>query len=345
MGKVNIPYVHPVKTKGRLYHYYRRGGLRHGKLPGAPGSPEFMAEYDRIHAQFGDQEEDGPKAGSVGALVERYLRSTNFQTQIKEQTQQEYRYYCELIRKKMGYVQATSIRPGDIEDIRDNLRDTPGKANAVVKMFRILWAFGRRKSMVTTDPAGEVTNLKTRPHKAWPQALIDRWMAEANEEMVWAAMVGLYTGQRLGDCVKMRWSDYDGKFIQVVQIKGFDAESEDEETLWIPCHKNLKHMLDNVIPKRSTCILTTSTGRVWTTNNLKGAMRRQRKRLGVQEKYTFHGLRKNATKALAEAGCSTKQMMAVTGHKSTEMAEFYARQADQKKMAEAAIDMWEADKP
>ena len=52
----------------------------------------------------------------------------------------------------------------------------------------------------------------------------------------------------------------------------------------------------------------------------------------------FHGLRKSATKALADAGCSPHEIMAITGHKTLAMVrEVLRSKAEQKKLAKAAI--------
>ena len=58
-----------------------------------------------------------------------------------------------------------------------------------------------------------------------------------------------------------------------------------------------------------------------------------------------HGLRKAAGR-LAEAGCSAREIMAVLGHKTLTEAERYTRDADQARLAEAAMACLErADKP
>ena len=56
----------------------------------------------------------------------------------------------------------------------------------------------------------------------------------------------------------------------------------------------------------------------------------------------FHGLRKTAAVILAEAGCTTEQIKAVTGHRTDSMAAYYARQANQKILAKAAMEKVEA---
>lgn len=59
------------------------------------------------------------------------------------------------------------------------------------------------------------------------------------------------------------------------------------------------------------------------------------------KEYTAHGLRKNAAKALAEAGCTIHQIMAITGHKSLQLAMHYSKGAAQKRLAQEAIDKLE----
>lgn len=57
-------------------------------------------------------------------------------------------------------------------------------------------------------------------------------------------------------------------------------------------------------------------------------------RLGLD--VVFHGLRKTTAVVLAEAGCSTKQIAAITGQ-SDQMVEHYAKMADRERLAEAAV--------
>jgi integrase len=62
--------------------------------------------------------------------------------------------------------------------------------------------------------------------------------------------------------------------------------------------------------------------------------------IGAKE-CSAHGLRCNAATALAEAGCSVPEIMAITGHKSFKEAQRYADHAQQKKLGEQAMAKWE----
>jgi len=54
-----------------------------------------------------------------------------------------------------------------------------------------------------------------------------------------------------------------------------------------------------------------------------------------------HGLRKAATRRLAEAGCTNQQIKAITGHHTEAEVARYTRAASQKKLAEHAYTMLE----
>ncbi len=54
-----------------------------------------------------------------------------------------------------------------------------------------------------------------------------------------------------------------------------------------------------------------------------------------------HGLRKSACKALAEAGCSPHEIMAITGHKTLKEVERYTKGVEQKKLARNAMKKWQ----
>ena len=53
--------------------------------------------------------------------------------------------------------------------------------------------------------------------------------------------------------------------------------------------------------------------------------------------HNLHGLRKLAAVRLAEAGCSAHEIAAITGHSSLDQVALYTREADQARLAKAAI--------
>ena len=53
---------------------------------------------------------------------------------------------------------------------------------------------------------------------------------------------------------------------------------------------------------------------------------------------SIHGLRKATCRRLAEAGCSEKQIAAISGHTSLSEVARYTKQADRRHLADQAID-------
>ncbi len=57
--------------------------------------------------------------------------------------------------------------------------------------------------------------------------------------------------------------------------------------------------------------------------------------------FTFHGLRYTSTENLLLDGLSTKQAMAITGHRSPQMVEKYGRRAEQRRLASQVKEVWD----
>jgi site-specific recombinase XerD len=62
------------------------------------------------------------------------------------------------------------------------------------------------------------------------------------------------------------------------------------------------------------------------------------KKAGLPEHSSPHGLRKAAARRLAEAGCSTLEIMSITGHQSLREVERYTASVSQKRLAQSAVD-------
>jgi integrase len=69
-------------------------------------------------------------------------------------------------------------------------------------------------------------------HLAWPEEVIEVFDQDCPPHLQFIRMGLQYTGQRGGDVVKMRWQDFDGRRIYVVQEKT-------GKKLWLNCPKPL----------------------------------------------------------------------------------------------------------
>jgi integrase len=130
----------------------------------------------------------------------------------------------------------------------------------------------------------------------------------------------------------MRWNDFDGRRIQVVQEKTGTK-------LWAPAHLRLRNYLA-ALPRESEFILTSPKGGAYPNTSVTNLVCSVTGELGFKG-HSPHGLRHLAGAALAEAGCSVPQIMSLLGHLTEKQALHYVRQANRTRLTDDAVATWE----
>ena len=217
--------------------------------------------------------------------------------------------------------------------LRDRWQASLRRANAYVQILSILMEHANDKGLRTDNPAKGVQRLKGK----------GGWRAWAPEELAWfdglatgamrlAWLLALYTGQRESDVLGMTWSAIRDDVIKVTQDKT-------DERLWIPLHPALKAELDAArVARTGMAIVASRAGRPYSLDGFRSIWHRALTKAGLGEAgLTFHGLRKNAAGALAEAGATDSEIMAITGHKTRGMVSLYTRYAQQRALAKSAM--------
>jgi integrase len=142
----------------------------------------------------------------------------------------------------------------------------------------------------------------------------------------------LYTGQRGGDVVKMTRNDITNGHIRVSQDKVRKGTSNE---LLIPIHPALARALKAGPVIGMQYLITDARGRpLRRTSDL---IEQAAQRAGLPAHCKAHGFRKAALRRLAEAGGTTKEIAAVSGHRSLSEIENYTAAADQIRLARAAV--------
>jgi integrase len=111
--------------------------------------------------------------------------------------------------------------------------------------------------------------------------------------------------------------------------------------LMIPVHPELAAALASV-PKTNLTFLVTERGAPFTSAGFGNWFRDRCNEAGLPQ-CSAHGLRKLAATRLANAGCSTDQIKAITGHRSLSEVARYTKQADQRRLALQAMERLTAD--
>ena len=319
---VRLKHVKRVRSKGREYYYHQ---LTHERL-----SDDREERAARVLEINNTMKGTARKIalGSLADVIRKYKAAPEF-TGLRKRTRRDYAGYLDLLSETWGAYPVASIERKHVLGLRDKHAATAAKANKLVTVLRIVLAFAIDRDYLRDNPAKEVKKLATGDgHATWPDWAIDRFLGSAPPMMAMALRLGLYTGQRENDVLAMSWHAYDGEQIHVVQSKtGWDG--------WIPAHGVLREALDSQ-GRVSPIILTTDTAKPFRGSNFRHHFGKAMKSAGL-EGLTFHGLRYTAAARLAEAGCSLKEIAAITGHRSLSMIEKYSRDADQKRLAGAAI--------
>lgn len=339
--KVRLPFLKCYRSKGRLYAYYRRGGLDQ-RIQGIPGSPTFLEAYHRIHKSFCDEPRKiGVAPGSFADLVQEFKRSAEWRA-LKPATRASYARYLDALSDWKGNLAVAHMPREFILKARDRFATyenrsgeqvaAPRRGDYVVALLRRVLAFAIERPArfgLRENPAKGVKRMaKSSGYQPWPAELIEKVLAEAPTHVALAVRLGLDTGQRIGDCIAMRWDAYEDGVVAVVQQKT-------GRQVWIPATDELRLAIE-AAPRTATTILTTRSGRPWDRHHLAREIKAAVEAAGYTG-YSFHGLRKSAADRLAEAGCSAHEIMAITGHATLAMVEGYTRGANQKRLAKAAI--------
>jgi integrase len=139
----------------------------------------------------------------------------------------------------------------------------------------------------------------------------------------------LFTAQRRGDVVRMGRQHIRNGALQVRQDKT-------GAVLEIPIHSELGVILD-ATPSAHLTLLTTKFGKPFTAAGFGNWFREQCYKAGLPRNCSAHGLRKAACRRLAEAGCTVKQIAAISGHRSLSEVQRYTAAADQALLARDAM--------
>lgn len=221
----------------------------------------------------------------------------------------------------------------DILAARDAIAKTrgTGAATAFGRVTSSLFGWAQDRGWVDFNPAARLRALPGGSLPAWSEAQIATALAGLPEDLRRVVVLALHTGQRRGDLCAMTWAAYDGATIRLRQAKTGTA-------LVLPVHPDLRRELEAWRAERAGIYILHSprTG-AWQPAHLSREMKRALGEIGLPARLNVHGLRKAAARRLAEAGATTHEIAAVTGHRSLQMVAYYTTSADQERLAGAAV--------
>ncbi|MBL8628632.1 MAG: tyrosine-type recombinase/integrase [Rhodospirillaceae bacterium] len=272
------------------------------------------------------------KSGTITAAVAGYFSSAAFQT-LARTTQSTYRGILERFRNEFGHLPIAQLERGHIERIVSERVATPAAANNTLRMIRILMQFAISVGLRMDDPTLNVKPVRTRSEGfyTWTESDIAKFeeVYPAGTRARLAMGLLLYTAQRRSDVVKMgRQHVKDG----VLTIR----QQKTGTTVEIPIHPELQAIID-ATPNSNLTFLVTDFGKPFAAAGFGNLFRYWCKEAGLPTECSSHGLRKAASRRLAEAGCTAHEIMAITGHKTLKEVTRYTAAVDRKRLGQTAM--------
>lgn len=352
--KLPLRYVNEYRdVRGKVRRYFRRLGQKRIPLLGLPGSDEFMAAYQEALAGVESKLEIGAsrtKPGTINALIVEYFKSDAFTKALAPETQRMRRNILDRFRTDHGDKRAATLQGKHVANL---IKARPVHAQKNwLKTLRGLMLFAIAENYRADDPTAGVKAAKpavrSKGHMTWGAAEIAGYRKRhpLGTTARLAIELLLNVAARRGDAHELGLQHVkNGK----ITWRPRKTKRSTGKTLSIRILPELQAAIDAMPAARNTSLafLLNSYGKPFASAAAFGnkfadwcAQAGLESVLcddGRVRSYRAHGLRKAACKALAHAGCTGPEIMAVSGHSSLAQVQIYIDEAEADVMAEAAI--------
>jgi integrase len=267
------------------------------------------------------------RPGTVNELLHLYRRDEAY-LNLKSSTRTTYERHLTAIEKWAGDLLVTSIKRKAVKKWYRKMREkTPAQASARIRVLRVLMAFAVDEDYRPDNPATKMRLYTAGGNtRSWTNREVKEFCNAAirhGRPSVAAAIMIAYTiGQRLGDILKMTWSQYDGTAITLTQ-------SKTGKSLRIPLLASTINLLNNAPRTSPLIIISEATGKMYNPDHFSHTFARIRNDAGLDRSLKFMALRHTAAQQLGDAGCSEDQIRSITGHKSRQIVSTYVKPSEE----------------
>ncbi|KPP87582.1 tyrosine-type recombinase/integrase [Erythrobacter sp. HL-111] len=273
----------------------------------------------------------GAPSDTFKAVIVAYRASPEFE-RLADSTQRDYNRILDRIDEQFGAAPIAAFEDRrmrrDIIEWRDLWRGQPRTADKAAVMMATVLGWAVENALLTINVAAGIPQL----HSADKSDMIweDRhWqaMADAPEQLMQALRLASMTGLRLGDLVRLDWSQVSDKAIILTTRKR-------KGRAVIPVIPELRSFLDT-ITHRQGVVLRNSRGLPWTESGLGTVFQRSKP---ADFDRTMHDLRGTYVTWLAMKGLTDDEIARIVGWTSQRIAEVRARYVDEARVIVSLVD-------
>lgn len=268
---------------------------------------------------------------SFDAIIAAYRSSPEFE-RLAPSTRRDYNRTLDRISDHFGaaHIEAFEDRRmrREIIEWRDQWRAQPRTADKATVTIATVLGWAVNNALLTVNVAAGIPHLHSadKSDQVWEPR---HWeaMAEASDQLLRALRLASMTGLRLGDLVRLDWSQVGDKAIILTTRKR-------KGRAVIPVFPELSAFLDG-IGRGEGAVLRNSRGSAWTESGL-GTVFQRSKPDGFDR--TMHDLRGTYVTWLATKGLSDDEIARVVGWTSQRIAGVRARYVDEARVIVSLVE-------
>jgi integrase len=337
-------------------YYFRAPGRPKIRLHEQPGTAEFEQEVACARLGVPYAKDDQPKAehpvappaakGTLRWLLQEYKRRARgtISVDLMERRIRMLEEICETIKPdkegkpgklKRGDLPFALMERRHITEVRDELRQTMGARNNVVKALSAMFAWAVENDLTRTNPCAGIKRQKSgEGFHTWSIEEVRQYEAKhpLGSKARLALHIALFTGLRRSDLIILGRQHLQNGWIVMRPQKTANSSNVLVEIPLLSC-------LEETVAASPTGDLTwliNDYGRPFTEDGFGNRFRKWCDEAGLPH-CTVHGLRKAGATIAAENGATDDQLMAIFGWTTKQQTTLYTSKANRRRLAKEGI--------
>ena len=315
---------------------------------------EYLEQYLREQQTIAERNDKASFAERANEYIKDVLaHSQRYANSTKDKYEEAYR--CHIKGSDLDKMRVRDIKPYDVQKFYNSLDVSKQTIQNVSKFMngfcRWLMLNGFADDFISAvELPKKPDNKKSETIVVWSdeevRCIIDGCTRLSLAFRPWfMPILMIYTGFRLCEVLSLKYTDFEDGMLTVRRqyTHGEIKEPKYGSSRSIPIHDEVqaalkKHMMWHTLEMKkngysSPYLFTTSTGHLYHPSNIRTALRRFYKRIGIEYKET-HTYRRTFCTRLCKAGVPIQTASELMGHKNIAVtARFYASISDQEKIS------------